>query len=697
MKKFIFLKTTFLLFLILFLTSCSLELKPPAIPATSTTLENPIIDKVYEKQVSTLDYFLNKQNEFKKIKNLTELNYFLESTGKISQPRKIDLFNQFVDSPLASIDNKNKKRLYSFVPRNEYDNQTDIIKIKQPYVFIWQDKSIKIFEHQVNQEIKKISQIDFSNQIKNFYIFNDKLIVSGDLIDTENNHSFVKIFDISNKTQIKTIGDFSFGGYYREMLISENRLYFLASESFESQDKIKNKLLSFKKCTDQEKCQWPNIYYFNAIYNKYKIFSWTQIDLTNEKNIPITNYCLAPDNSFLTLYDNSLYISYPQYLSRHRLATECAQEILFDKLSKNEQALIGEINSTNIFLLSDEQKEDKLRIILNNYLATLSKNDLQSESNAYEACLDEKYTADISLLQKTIVHKIGFKTNEISRQATTVVNGLILGKLFFNKKDNFLLTVTHNNINIGKQLPEINEESANIYIFDNSLNTVNTLENIAPKEQFVDVYFAKRWFYLFNKNENKPLTVVKISAGGKIEPLGQLNIPNKTHLLYQLNNDRLFSVGPTSVDNKNRTSTLQIVLWDVSNISKPRKLDKQILGGLDSYSLAWQDYKSSFFSIQNNFLALPIFIKNSSGGVFGNQDFRGVAIFTINRETISLQGLIDHVDLASSKLGKITLDNLDDIQRILYDESVIYTFSNYGLKLSFQRDLHTLSSVVINN
>jgi len=135
----------------------------------------------------------------------------------------------------------------------------------------------------------------------------------------------------------------------------------------------------------------------------------------------------------------------------------------------------------------------------------------------------------------------------------------------------------------------------NVYILDDNLKIVGTLEDLAPGESIYSARFLGDKGYMVTFRQMDPLFVIDVSVPDSPKVLGYLKIPGVSEYLHPYDENHVIGVGRDATA-EGRMQGLKLSLFDVSDVANPKELSKYIIGNQGTYSEALNDHKSFLFN-----------------------------------------------------------------------------------------------------
>jgi uncharacterized secreted protein with C-terminal beta-propeller domain len=398
--------------------------------------------------------------------------------------------------------------------------------------------------------------------------------------------------------------------------------------------------------------------------------------------------------------DDNFYIVTNKYLNTYgELVREDIVPLYKDTAVNNKYS---EIAVTDIRYFPDFDKKDCSYMLISSF--NLDK--IDNEVDIY-TCLgagNEIYASRGSLYvtrtnyeenkYTTAIHKFEIKNGKVNYKATGGVPGTLVNQFSMDEYNKyFRITTTQGNT-------WDNTSINNLYVLDESLNIVGTLEGLAKGEKIYSTRFMGEKCYIVTYKTVDPLFVIDLSNPETPTALGELKIPGYSSYLHPLGENYLIGFGEDSVEKsylnwKGETEVtayatgLKMAIFDVTDHNNPKELHSIKIGARGSYSELLYNHKSLLFDEEKGIIAFPATLTEDAGFYdnrvpkYGKTIFNGALIYNISMEEgISLRGAVEH---------QIQGRNYKDgIQRILYIGDRLYTLSPNMIKVS---DLNTVEEL----
>jgi uncharacterized secreted protein with C-terminal beta-propeller domain/predicted transcriptional regulator len=307
---------------------------------------------------------------------------------------------------------------------------------------------------------------------------------------------------------------------------------------------------------------------------------------------------------------------------------------------------------------------------------------------------DEKPAPDKEeAIIKTRIQKISIKDNSIEHVATGEVPGQILNQFSMDEFDgNFRIATT-----MGEVWDTQEKSSNNVYVLDDNLKIIGSLEGLAPGERIYSVRFMGKRGYMVTFKKVDPLFVLDFSSPESPKVLGKLKIPGYSDYLHPYDENHIIGVGKEAVDAEDESGRMmvrdfawyqgmKIAIFDVSDVENPKEIHKVVIGDRGTDSEALYEHKAFLFDREKKLLVLPITLAEIKGertddSQYGEQVFQGAFVYELSLEDGFVEkGRITHYSEEDYlKMGYYFYGN-KNIRRALYMDNTLYTVSDSMIK-----------------
>jgi inhibitor of cysteine peptidase len=311
--------------------------------------------------------------------------------------------------------------------------------------------------------------------------------------------------------------------------------------------------------------------------------------------------------------------------------------------------------------------------------------------------MENLYIVSYNWAEGSVITKIGIEGGGITFRANGTVPGYVLNQFSMDEQDGYFRIATTSG---GWRRGGVGN---NVYVLDEALNTVGSLEGLAPGEEIYSARFMGDRCYLVTFKKIDPLFAIDLSDPENPTVLGKLKIPGFSNYLHPYDEDTLIGVGKETEEAKEGEFAwhqgIKISLFDVSDVENPRELAKIEVGDRGSDSPALYDHHAFLFSRDRNLLVIPIleaqideddFAGEVPPNFYGDFVYQGAYVFDVSLDGIELRGRVTHIDDDSLLKSGYRFESEYAVERSLYIEDNLYTISQGRLKIN---DLGTLEEV----
>jgi len=604
-------------------------------------------------------------------------------------------------------------------------DEADIIKTDGKYVYAVVKNDLYIVNAYPAEDATILAKIQFESRPQDIYITKsekgkaaDRLVVFGhdDLFyETDmyqkfkrrGNFTFLKVFDITDKKNPKQVRDLDLEGNYSNSRMIEDYVYFVTNNYnyyYVEDEPILPRIISngevvSNTCGDSAKCFVPDVYYFDMPYSSYNFTSVLSVNIKDETEEVGGDVYLMSSNQNMYVSLNNVYITYTRHISEYELEMQIMREILYPILSEKDQGKISKIEEVENFILSPDEKNRKIQMIIENYVYALTGDEQDKLEKELEEAMKKKYEDISKELEKTIIHKIAISKGNLEYKTMGEVTGQVLNQFSMDEQGGYFRIATTKNRTWSRYEEENIESYSNVYVLDENLKVVGSVEKLAPDERIYSARFMQDRVYLVTFKQMDPLFVIDLSSPTNPKVLGELKIPGFSNYLHPYDNNTLIGLGKDTGETEwggVTTKGLKVSLFDVSEVSNPKEIDTYVMGDAGSDSIALNDHKAFLFSREKNLMVIPVSIRESMDGRWGSLTFSGAAVLSVDKNGIELKGKIDHSDGGKPSEsdwwgGYSYYDNT--VKRSLYIDDVLYTFSNNYLKMNKISDLDLVKNL----
>lgn len=538
-------------------------------------------------------------------------------------------------------------------------DEADVVKNDDGYVYLLKGDTLRIVKAYPPGELEEVTVYEFASSDfypSEMYVDGDQLVVIGSLYDYLN--YFVE-------------GDA--GDYYGEM----TEVYILdisdrANVKVDRQLAFEGYYSSSRKVDDM----------LYVVTNKYTSYWWDWPEMTDEEVVPL--YADSTEDEVL-------------------VACECS-DVLY----------VPGVDSTDYMVVAGVPLDDMSADVATEVVVGYSGDIYASRENLYVA---EPYYSPISWDdywgtwdEETIVHKFNLGRDDMAYTGSGVVPGRTLNQFSMDENDGYFRIATTK----GSTWDEDNPSTNNLFVLDDELDVVGSVEGLAPGEEIYSTRFIGDRAYMVTFKTIDPLFVIDVSDPTDPEVLGELKIPGFSDYLHPFGQDYLIGFGlDTDAFTEEEAENwggdfawfqgVKLAMFDVSDVENPVELHKVTIGDRGTYSeLSW-NHKALLFDKGKGLMAFPITVAeisqeikdnpDSPSWTYGDYTYQGAYVYDVSvSDGFELRGKITHYDDFDTEYNK-GWDYTKWIDRILYIGDYFYTTSEAFVKASDMDDLEDVGDV----
>ena len=587
-------------------------------------------------------------------------------------------------------------------------DEPDYLKNDSKYVYIVSRNTLSIIDAYPAESAKLILKIalDIESQyIQNMFLNGDRLVIfyngqSNDEIIPQ--YDFVPqrsyesvthalIVDVSDKENPTIVKDYSIDGYFRDARMIGDYAYFVTNSNIDYQYPRLPVIME-----DSVRIMTPEAFYFDNVEQFSNFNTLTAIDIFGDTINSETflmgysgTFYVSEDNFYLT-YQENMPFGFYENSSRDRFF-----DVVVPLLPKDVQDQIKAIKNDSSLNASTQWM--KISELMQKSYNTMSKDAKEKLFDKIKQALIEYDTKIQRDSQKTIIHKVSIDEDKIEYVAKGSVPGRLLNQFSMDQSGDRFRVATTTEYYIQHQGTV---RSNSVYVLDESLNTVGSLDNIAPDESIFSSRFIGDRLYLVTFQQIDPFFVIDLSTD-KPKILGELKIPGFSNYLHPYDEEHIIGIGRDTkeIDNgRVQQLGIKIALFNVKDVNNPKVTDDIVIGDSSTNSEALYDHKAFFFDKSRGVISIPVSgdvksLNESSGKMFAPEYNRwsGFYVFDIDSSNgIDIKGTVTHSAEDSRYYG---MGNA----RTFYIDDVLYTVSEQYLKMNQFDDLEDINSIKLEN
>ena len=308
---------------------------------------------------------------------------------------------------------------------------------------------------------------------------------------------------------------------------------------------------------------------------------------------------------------------------------------------------------------------------------------------------DEEFIKLDFLKYGTSIYRIEIKDGNIGDFDSAFVTGMVHNQFSMDEYEGYFRITTQ------KGMWEY--ASSNVYVLDSDMNVCGSLEGLAPGETIYASRFMGDRLYLVTFKTVDPLFVISLKNPKKPTVLGKLKIPGYSEYLHLLDENHIIGFGKDTAGGNENFSYYQgikMAIFDVSDVKNPKEKFVEIIGDRGTDSELLSNHKALMYMKNLELMAFPVTLcerrEAGSDDDYGEFSFQGAFVYNVNStDGFKLRGKITHIDsydeIAYSNI--YDYENASFINRIIYANDSLYTFSSDKVKATRYSDMKEISEI----
>lgn len=606
----------------------------------------------------------NNKDEVKVIKSERELINLVKKENKFNIPKLLATLPYSI--PFTS---------YNYL----HSNNTDMIM----------DESVGASDYKTNTSNKEYSTTNI--QVEN--------VDEADIVKTDGDYIYsitdeeviiTKVLDdgkIENSSKITNIGT------PEDILINNDKLVVISQTYSSKRSGTQIDIFDISDKTSPKKVKSINTsfdyYTSRMIDDNVYVFSTGYVETENNKKIKPIYSC---DNKDVDIDYNK--ISYIKGNKTNKLTTI----ISFDLNNIDDIAFNGMMMDLDNAYIS----ENNIYMIEDNYDSDIEVPTI-SDLFGYKGLLKifEKSNDNERYGKYTTIYKFNIAGKDLKYVGKVKEKGSTLNQFSMDEYQGNLRVALNENSKENK-----------LCIFNDKLEKVGSLTNIASGEKIYSTRFINDRAYMVTYKTIDPLFVIDVSNPYAPKILGELKIPGYSTYLHPYDENHIIGIGNDTKTSVSRNSQgkvtserttvtgMKMALFDVTDVNNPKEMFSTKIGDSRTYSSILENHKALLFSKEKNSLAIPINNYNSdinvtlssdnisdstniSKKISNNRVKNGYLVYNITLENgFKEKGTITHDTTTNSSYY-----NRGQDVRGLYINDILYTISNKYIKANKLDDL----------
>ena len=596
-------------------------------------------------------------------------------------------------------------------------DEPDFLKNDNKYAYVLSQDKLSIIDAYPGETAKIISKVGLDvkgNYLQNMFLNKDRLVIFYN--DNAEHYSIQQydyipspiytpvthavIVDVSEREDPKILKNYEMTGYYTGARMIGEYVY-LISNSYV--DYFHPMPPFFRESSGV--AITPDVYYFDNPEPNYNFNTITTFNIFSDE-INSKTFMIGATGT-LYVSNDAIYLTYQKYQPYYYDQSYNKDRFFKTILPLLPQDVQSQIKSIESSSSSDSQKWAQISDILQNTYNKMPEDektklfeDIQKSISEYEIKIQQDY-------RKTVIQKFAINNGAVSYVSKGEVPGYLLNQYSMDEFGKKFRVATTSEYYTSKGVTMAN----NVYVLDESLNILGSVENVAPEESIYSARFMGDKLYLVTYQRIDPFFVIDLSTDTPIV-LGALKIPGYSSYLHPYDDTHVIGIGKETKQNQYggmETVGVKMSLFDVSDVAKPVAVDTYLIGGPGTDSEILSDPKAFLFDKEKNILSIPVFqqywggpiplVEESSGSdstvsegdveipekiipprPFPQNNWKGFYIFGVDSvKGFSLKGTIEHSSGSPYDYSYGT--------RTFYIDDSLYTVTSNLMKINDLGDL----------
>jgi uncharacterized secreted protein with C-terminal beta-propeller domain len=581
-------------------------------------------------------------------------------------------------------------------------DEPDIIKNDNRYIYTISGQTLAIIDAYPAAGASVISKTEITDTPKDIFVNGDRLVLFSTGTETPEpvaqpagiraqemymppyyrSYSPVThatIYDISDRKNPSVLKDYTIEGDYTDARMIGSLVYMVTREQvypYYGDHVVVPALREGTRTVIQ-----PDVWYFDHPESQYTFTTITSFDATSGSEKDAQTYLLGSGNT-LYVSEDAIYVSYQRY--HPVIYTRQGQEVL--PVKAVDVSGSGGVSSSRVAVIPPD-------------FNTLTESERQSILDSLRSAEQDAIRRQEADQTTTVVHKIGINNGAITYIAKGEVPGTLDNQFSMDEYNNNLRIATTSTV----YTPQYGQYTYNnVYVLDGKMATIGELTHIAEQETIYSTRFIGDRLYMVTFKRIDPFFVIDLSTPQSPKILGKLKIPGYSDYLHPYDATHIIGVGKETTTNDwggVSTSGVKLALFDVSDVTNPKQLDKVQIGDAGSDSAALTDHHAFLFDRAKNLLVIPVRAVSTAPVIKGDyynyqpQVWYGAYVFGLTPQTgFTLRGTVQHGagDSGYYYYGSST----SEVKRSLYIGDVLYTMSAKQIKANPLGDLNTTIATI---
>ncbi len=604
-------------------------------------------------------------------------------------------------------------------------DEPDIVKNDDRYIYTISGSTLAIIDAYPATGASVISKTEISDTPRDIFVNGDRLVLfttgygapdypvqppgaepaTGMIApmppyryDSPSTHALV--YDISDRKNPKVLKDYTIDGDYIDARMIGSLVYMVTREQVYPYSGRNIVIPALREGTTT--IVQPDVWYFDNPESQYTFTTITSIDAASGNEKDAQTYLLGSGNTLYVSTD-AIYVSYQRYHPVIYTRGIVPPQPVAVSGGMGSGGSAGISTAVEAGISSPAGAPSAVKMTVQpvtvppdfNSLTDAQRQSILTGLRTAEQEAVRRQEADQST---TVVHKIAINGGMITYIAKGEVPGTLDNQFSMDEYNNNLRLATTSSVYTQSGQYTYN----NVFVLDGKMTTIGSLTHIAEQESIYSTRFIGDRLYMVTFRRIDPFFVIDLSSPENPKVLGQLKIPGYSDYLHPYDATHIIGIGKETTTNDwggVSTSGIKLALFDVSDVTNPKQLDKVQIGDAGSDSAALTDHHAFLFDKAKNLLVIPVRAVTAAPVTIGTyytgqqQIWYGAYVFGLTPQTgFTLRGTVQHGtgDNGYYYYGSST----SEVKRSLYIGNVLYTMSSKQIKANSLDDLNTTIATI---
>ncbi|SHK15762.1 Secreted protein containing C-terminal beta-propeller domain [Clostridium cavendishii DSM 21758] len=474
----------------------------------------------------------------------------------------------------SNITKKTSLHIENFKDKKDFNDYLNKMKIKNKDSDYSYSSKLKSLSYKDDFSLNlKNTQLNSTNPENDVVKTDDKYIYTAK-IDSKSTNNKLIIIDSQNPKSLKKITELNINGVINKLYISDNKITLISSIKEKDNTKV---ILSIYDKRDINSIKLERTVTYNGFF----------VDSFLDKNYLKIITC----NTLLPLLaDKTNDLDINNYLPKYHDTTKNNETLIpINQVTFCKEALRENLITTSILNIADINSNIATKTIM------ADNTDLYSTENTTLFALNAYFDDN-----NTVTALINFPNSEekLLETKTSFVKGKFLNQesiSYSNSNKTFEIATLYT---FGEIF------SHNVYILNDKLETIGSIEGLAPNEVIHKAIFLKDKCYLTNKFENQPVYAIDLSTLEKPKLIKNLLVSDFKNACIQVNNNTFIGIG-NEIDTLGEVkSNLKLSVFNLDDKGIPSEKFRNYFDYESDTSGIKTFYKGFYFNKKNNIVAL---------------------------------------------------------------------------------------------